>query len=576
MPTTITCYGGVNEIGGNKILLQDGEHRLLLDFGKPFGRYGGYFDGVFIKERSGRGLLDFLSLELLPPLRGLLRDDLLPALDPTQVTVTQIPPTGRQRKSREVRSLTSTGVEDFWSYWARLRPYLYADLRRDHAPPVDVVLISHAHQDHLGDIVYLSLEIPAVSTRMTAFIAKVLVDVGQGGLGAPYANPYRLDPHSMLIARGAKEYLSRPWVFLDGDPEGSTDPDALETAASFWAASPASTKSLTPQKGGLPSGLKLRYWSVDHSIYGAVGYAVETEAGWVAYTGDLRFHGKHGAKTRQFAEALAKLKPVALLCEGTRLTEPNQTTEMEVYQRCLQAVQSADRELVIADFAPRNIERVEAFLEIARQTSRLLLLQPRDAYLVRAMHLAEPAAFADLMDDPHVAVYDDPKASQRKWEQVVRARYASRIVSPQMVVKNPGEYILAFSLTDMVDLLDLQYLMGGQISGVYIFSNSKAYDDEQKVDLERLWNWTQLLGLTMVGLKPPRRSREGALEIQTEPGYHASGHAGMDELAEFVHTVRPKTLIPIHIERPERWEDLLEGTKIRIVYPEYGRPISLI
>jgi hypothetical protein len=25
IPTTITCYGGVNEIGGNKILLQDGE-----------------------------------------------------------------------------------------------------------------------------------------------------------------------------------------------------------------------------------------------------------------------------------------------------------------------------------------------------------------------------------------------------------------------------------------------------------------------------------------------------------------------------------------------------------------------
>ena len=29
----LTFYGGINEIGGNKILLEDGNHRLFLDFG---------------------------------------------------------------------------------------------------------------------------------------------------------------------------------------------------------------------------------------------------------------------------------------------------------------------------------------------------------------------------------------------------------------------------------------------------------------------------------------------------------------------------------------------------------------
>ena len=34
----LTFYGGVNEIGGNKILLQDKKTRGLLDFGQSFAR----------------------------------------------------------------------------------------------------------------------------------------------------------------------------------------------------------------------------------------------------------------------------------------------------------------------------------------------------------------------------------------------------------------------------------------------------------------------------------------------------------------------------------------------------------
>ena len=87
MTTTITCYGGINEIGSNKILVEDGEVRVFLDFGKSFGRYSDYFDGVFVRERTIRGLLDALALGLIPPLEGLYRDDLIPVFNPGHVTV---------------------------------------------------------------------------------------------------------------------------------------------------------------------------------------------------------------------------------------------------------------------------------------------------------------------------------------------------------------------------------------------------------------------------------------------------------------------------------------------------------
>lgn len=35
--TSITLYGGVNEIGGNKLLLKDKDTRIFFDFGMLFG-----------------------------------------------------------------------------------------------------------------------------------------------------------------------------------------------------------------------------------------------------------------------------------------------------------------------------------------------------------------------------------------------------------------------------------------------------------------------------------------------------------------------------------------------------------
>lgn len=573
--TTLTCYGGVAEIGGNKFLLETGDLRVFFDFGKSFGRYGDYFDGVFIKERVARGILDPLSLGLIPPLRGLLREDLVPALDPADLMVTVLEPEGRRRKPKSQVALEPQAVDAFWNRWQSQHPHEYRDLRRSHAPPVDGVLLSHAHQDHISDLEYVSAEVPACSSPMTAFISKVLLDTGMPTSGAPYITPRTPKEDGVLEAASDVPRVPRPWIFQGNPPGGALDDDPLSSPASFWAHGGA--KGLKPILQDLPPGLRLRHWPVDHSLFGACGFAIETESGWVAYTGDLRFHGERGSESDAFAAGLAALRPIAMLCEGTRLTSPDDrsATESEVLKNCLEAVRQAVGQLVVADFAPRNIERLQTFHWIARETGRRLLVQPKDAYLLRAMHLAEPA-LPDLMQDASVGLYADPKVRPYAWEEAVRERYAGSTYGPNEVHASPGECLLAFSLTDVVDLLDLQFLCQGAPGGLYLFSNSQAYDDEQKADLVRLWNWTQHLGMRVVGLAPHRRGIRGeVVEVVTQRGYHASGHAGSVELVEFVRHVRPRVLIPIHTEAPEVWSDLLEGTGIEVRQPRYAEAIVL-
>lgn len=572
---TLTCYGGVEEIGGNKFLLEFGERRIFFDFGKSFGRYGRFFDGVFIKDRVGRGLLDPLSLGLIPPLRGLLRDDLVPVLDPDRLDQRAIEPQGRRRKPRIEYHLAPDAAEAFWAHWQEHGGPAYRDLRREHGPAVDLVVLSHAHQDHISDLEYVRPDIPACSTRMTAFISKVLLDTGLASSGAPYLTLRAPKADGILEAAQEVGPTPRPWVFLDDPPEGEDRGGPLDTGATFWRS--VGSRTLSTRFASVPSGLRLRHWLVDHSLYGACGCAVETDAGWVAYTGDLRFHGGRGNLSQAFAEALAALEPAVLLCEGTRLQRERdhpveRITETRVLENCLEVVHQAKGELVVADFAPRNIERLQSFHRIAQETGRRLLVQPKDAYLLRAMHLAEPS-LPDLMQDPHVGLYDDPKVRPYAWEQLVRERYPSKRCGPQQIRKSPGDYLLAFSLTDIVDLLDLQFLLGRQAGGLYLFSNSQAYDDEQMADLMRLWTWAKHLGMRVVGLE--RKTNNGREIIVPQPGYHTSGHASEADLVEFVKGVRPKALVAIHTEVPQRWRDLLSGTSIRVFLPEMGRPITV-
>ena len=573
MPTSLTCYGGVEEIGGNKILLEDAGRRILFDFGKAFGRYGAYFDGVYIKERVSRGLLDPLALGLIPPLRGLLREDLVPVLDPFLLNVTEIPPEGRRRVTRFEVEARPEASDAFWRFFEMQRGAAYRDLRRDNAPPVDLVVLSHAHQDHISDLQYVTADVPAASSRMTAFISKVLLDAGQVGMGgAPFILPRMPDAQGLLVSR-REEATSRPWWFLDGDPQGEPGENPLDSATAFWSTAPA--RKLSTQAAPPIPGLRLQAFPVDHSLYGAIGVAVETEAGWIGYTGDLRFHGAGGARTQAFAEALAALHPAALLCEGTRLTGGGYTPEAQVEDSCLQAVRAAAGQLVVADFAPRNVERLLAFVRIASATGRTLLLQPRDAYLLRAIQLADPDA-TDVLTLAHVGIYDDPKASEQKWERLVRERYRGIITGPRQVTAHPGEVILAFSLTDVADMLDLQLLLNGRPGGIYLFSNSQAYDEEQMVDLVRLWTWTEHLGLRLVGLEVSARGRRGEVtQVTPVPGFHASGHAGQAELVRLVQDVRPKVLVPIHTEAPHLWSELLRAMEIQIQVPAYAQALSI-
>src|SRR3989338_46725 len=127
----ITCYGGVGEIGGNKVLLSTANANLFLDFGMSFKKRGEYYED-FLQPRTNNVLRDLLRLGVIPAIDGIYRDDLVQLRDlPEEV------PEG-------VIGLMKSGVKSYQQ--------VLDDLGR---PAVDGILVSHGHVDHYQDLALL-------------------------------------------------------------------------------------------------------------------------------------------------------------------------------------------------------------------------------------------------------------------------------------------------------------------------------------------------------------------------------------------------------------------------------------
>jgi ribonuclease J len=66
----------VNEIGGNKIFLEDRKTRIFFDFGQSFTFGAEYFTG-WLGPRPINGLGDYFAFDLLPKIPGLYSKEML-------------------------------------------------------------------------------------------------------------------------------------------------------------------------------------------------------------------------------------------------------------------------------------------------------------------------------------------------------------------------------------------------------------------------------------------------------------------------------------------------------------------
>src|SRR6266536_3931375 len=227
---------------------------------------------------------------------------------------------------------------------------------RERGRPVRAVILTHAHEDHVGSLPYLLREVPVDevwATRLTLGLVKS-----------------KLDEHGLLRASELREL----------DPEAGT----LELG-----------------------GFRTEFVRMAHSVPDAVAVVLENEAGRVLHTGDWKLDHTPVDGLRTDVGGLAEIgnRGVDLLLgDSTNAERPGFTrSERVVGEAFRQIIPSREGRVLICSFAS-NIHRMQQAIDVGIEAGRKVAVVGRS--MRRNMNVAHNLGYVQMPDEALVRTAD--------------------------------------------------------------------------------------------------------------------------------------------------------------------------
>jgi ribonuclease J len=347
------------------------------------------------------------------------------------------------------------------------------------------VFVSHAHDDHLELLPFVS---PTTSVHMAS---------GTAGF------------HDALVAAGE---VDAPGAPIDAVPDGE----------SF-----------------VVGDIVCEPLPVDHDIPGCAGFVARTPSGTVAYTGDWRYHGNASKLIDAFVERCRAADIDVLITEGSTLVRDAgrpECSEQELVERFDDELAHRDG-LVSVGVAPRNVERISAFAQVAAAHGRRLALRPSTARILWESYVRgiDPSA----RDHDIVVLYDEDAgddAVPTAWETL----------RPSDVAADRRSFVCDIAPEAWYLWLDL----GVGHADVHIHANGSPYGYNDPL-WRALETWVGQLGIDLVVLD-------------------SHGHAFPRDLEWMAREIAPKVVVPVHTNEPSLFP---EGAH-ELVLPGRGETIE--
>ncbi|MFW5907580.1 MAG: MBL fold metallo-hydrolase [Candidatus Natronoplasma sp.] len=500
---SITCYGGVGKIGGNRILLQIKDASIFLDFGLNFGEEGRFFE-EYLQPRSTSKLHDLLKLDLLPELHGIYREDVI--------------------RPRGIEDIGDCSAKPLWDCDLQS----YEDAKKEDEWYPDALFVSHAHLDHTGYIPYLG-DMPLLCSQTTNDLMEAMAEVG---------NLAGFDSDLTKMSRRYVDYYGGR-AYFPGTPKIESM-DEEERKKDLLGNREVSEVG--------DNGVSIEAFEVGHSVPGALSALIESDDKQVVYTGDLRFHGRSETKIRS---QLRDLRPDVMLCEGTRIDREEPDDEEQVEKDLADTFSDVDG-LAMVGFAWKDLERYETVKRAAEEVGRTPVFDPRLAYLKarldKSIYKEGAKAFVERTENMLYSPGDYTRVKHKvgeipvsEWSSradVKDTKHLNNGVTAVDIREDPGDYVLQLDYYRFKNLIDLDPPEGS----IYVRAQAEPFNPEMELSEGRLINWLQHFGIN---------EDNGNEPIQI----HASGHACGPELQELIDAIKPKKLIPIHTEHPEEFEN---------------------
>ncbi len=536
----VQLFGGVSEVGGNKILIEHKATRLFLDFGTSMGFEADFFSD-FLQARSNTPIKDRITIGALPKIPGIYRKDL-------------IQPQGVE----EISTRAYHKLLDHRSSYFLLED---VETHEDHSLKqgkgyVDGIFLSHAHLDHSGAIGYLHTSIPLFCSHTTEILVNAIDEVTSFKSEA-------------LMSRSSRVEFTKEKSAFPGSPTIRHD-DIRRRCITL---KDRETKCL--------GHLMLTLMSQDHSVPGASSCVIEADGKRLLYTGDIRFHGTNPMTIDDYAKKVGPGIDV-MICEGTRVEAEKTLTEADIVHSIAGKIKSV-KGLVFVDFNWKDTTRYETMRKAAASAGRVFVMNARLAFLLYKLGM--------YPSDEQVKVFLKRKGSclyspadyvKTKYElglsgddamNIDCRHYDNGIVAAD-VKKQPEKYVMMLSYFDLNQIFDLANSDGKIHDSLFIRAQCAPFCDEMELDEERFIHWLDTFGVDFeLDDSPIPEGCANPLCSKIKKRMkrdHVSGHISRNEIKELIEKINPRAIIPIHTEKPQEFtkiiDDLAKG--IDVIIPD--------
>ena len=465
----LTFLGGVNEVGGNKILLEDFNYnvKIFLDFGINIKN----FNDKFERYEEPSSVKELIKLGLLPNTEHL-------------------------------------SVENLYTNYEASKSQEYNDLETN----VDGILITHPHKDHFYGLSFINRNIPVYTGVFTKKIISAY---------------YKCSKISI-----SNNYGGLKWnLFRTGD--------VLNI-----------------------KGLKIIPVHVDHSIPAAYGFIIKTSKCNIVYTGDFRMHGPLSSMTQDFLQEITTKgldKIDILICEGTHIHRGAIESENNVEKNIEQLFLENPFDFFLVKYGRLDWDRFRTFSLIAKKHGWKFVITEKDAYFYYLMNkdeIYESMKNPSIIADDHILILSSGNARYRWQEKIRQALHKEkkgfRFIKYNEIKELKSQFF--FYITSLQK--NIIEKINPNLKGAFISSSIDPYTEEYIDNNRTLTRYFRQHGI---------------------PSYrvHASGHAMPHHLINFINSVNPEYLIPVHTEHPHFFKTFFEKSEIEVIVPEKNDKFDL-
>ena len=314
----------------------------------------------------------------------------------------------------------------------------------------------------------------------------------------------------------------------------------------FYQTSPLrnSTHTLIPWEPFSVKDIKITPYLMDHSGFDALAFLIEADGKRVFYTGDFRAHGRK----KIVFDNLMKKPPAHidyLITEGTMLSRETEEykTEDDLEIELTDHLKN-DAKLTLLSCSSQNIDRLVSAYRACLKTNTLFIIDPYTASILDCLKDVSSGIPQYDWDSGVIRIFFLPnKHTKTVLNELGLYRFRSAIIKIDEIVSLKHKMLIKDSYT-MRNILRNKKLLTDR---TLIYSQWEGYLDER---IQNFWKTNEV-------------------DIIQR---HVSGHAYFEDIQKLVDSLKPKFVIPIHTEFPEKFQNL-KGHNIK--YLKDGQKIEL-